>query len=455
MSGEQPTNASLAPLTREELLNALDADIAAVTSERSAVGWTFWAILGALAALLWLGIDRWDKGQFTSTNVLLLTLALSITWDTLRVALSSLDASPIYTSPATNRFRPWTRLFASARSAIIFFALKQASFITALLFLKWRISWPAGAFPLLVATFSLHLFACLLILTISLVDFPAMPDSAFKPRTWLQRALSAVATALSLFAPVACWGVVWLNSSNVTTYDTRMALICAALLHLLGLAIETSIPKSRLTGLRTIRQNLAFGRTPLPEAQTQADLLLVGGTIAQVLQPQFNELVVVYERFGASLAKTENSIGTQLTLAETLTGLNPEDPLCDKARKAAITAAENTGALLEDLETIAKHLRKKSDKFFSHCRFTTYMSQGSVSGLDPYFDQLRKLSDRVTERLKGIKATAKKAVTATNTVTQRPTTLPPEAASAAPPAQTEPQAAPRPTASPQTAAISQ
>src|SRR5579872_2578513 len=50
--------------TREELLAALDVEIANISSERAAAGWNSWAILGALAGLLWLFIDSWEKKNY-------------------------------------------------------------------------------------------------------------------------------------------------------------------------------------------------------------------------------------------------------------------------------------------------------------------------------------------------------------------------------------------------------
>ena len=64
-------------LSKDQLLDALDNEIAKISATQAAAGWNQWAILGAIAALLWLLIDTCEKGRFEIHNVLFLTLALS------------------------------------------------------------------------------------------------------------------------------------------------------------------------------------------------------------------------------------------------------------------------------------------------------------------------------------------------------------------------------------------
>lgn len=410
MSTDQVTTPEIGGiLSREQLLEAIDCEIEAVASERTATGWTYWAIFGALAALLWVAIDCWERGFFLPNNVLLLAVALSVTVDSLGSTIASLDTSLVSIPTAKGRFHPVARLLASARSGILFHLCRHAVTMAVLTLLEARLLWPTQAYVVLIANSGLLAFAHLLCLVPPPGNLPGAPLSPPRHLRWVGSAIAVLFAALSYAAPPAAWGVVWLNSGHLSPQDLRLALLCTAVLFLVSLAVESRVSTTRLNGLRTIRQNLAFARSSLSEAQTQADLLLIGGSIGQLLQPEFQELVTAFERLDSSLARTRDATRSELALAEQLAALSPQDVTFRSKCAEMITTAETTGQRLDEVEPLVDAVQGKVRGFVLRCRLMASLADGDTSDLDPYSLQLQAISARLSAQFKGLRADKAKA----------------------------------------------
>ena len=201
------TTPSLAPdsLTREQLLDALDNEIAKVSAAQTAAGWNQWAILGAIAALLWLFIDIWEKGRFDIQNVLFLILAFSLTWDVIRQSISRFDSPPIKASDSKSRFYSLNSLLATARTSIFFVFLKYATFFLITALLKTNFLWPTKFYTGIMA------LICLLAVVISLWDnFPEQPSKPNKILLRIQRIIQITMCVLEYSSVMFVWGFWWL-----------------------------------------------------------------------------------------------------------------------------------------------------------------------------------------------------------------------------------------------------
>src|SRR5260221_11195833 len=114
----QTTNA----ITRDELLDALDTEIEHIKSAQSSVGYTRWAVLLALAALLWAAIQSWEAGKFAPRRFATLAIALFTIGDLVLKVGSSLDKALASRSLGAGRFVVLSHLFGALRSGVAFHA---------------------------------------------------------------------------------------------------------------------------------------------------------------------------------------------------------------------------------------------------------------------------------------------------------------------------------------------
>lgn len=75
-------NDNLKSLEIDRIIHFLECEISSRRSEAMRPGWTTWAILGAMASLLWLMFSVLDTNEFISwRNILYITLLLSVSFD--------------------------------------------------------------------------------------------------------------------------------------------------------------------------------------------------------------------------------------------------------------------------------------------------------------------------------------------------------------------------------------
>jgi len=105
----------------DRLTELLDSEIEHICSEYERPGWTRWALLGGIASIVWLIVDRVEQGSFNSTNVGTLFLAFSLVFYVL-ICLSNLFDSTQPDSSTEGRFRLTNRWFALNRASLLLFS---------------------------------------------------------------------------------------------------------------------------------------------------------------------------------------------------------------------------------------------------------------------------------------------------------------------------------------------
>lgn len=378
MSNEGTSKPEKLALTREQLLEALDKDIETIAASQSAAGLNDWAILGALAALLWFALDAWEQGHFILRNVLILTLALTITWDWLKRMAEQLDSSPLAEIQMENRFWSLTGLLGSTRTNIIFDLAKKSFFLAVVFYFK-------SPFLLwLRICFCMEVVGSLLALAISYWDdLPEISrENKYLPH-WAMRGILIFSTVLPASVGVFAWGIVWLNAVGITTHDWRMSLVFSALIYLMSLAVLNRIPTHFLNAYKTIRRNLAYGHISLEDARNQSDIISIGGTLDQTLSPHLKKALNVTERAEIAFHRARQKVMTFADSVAEWANL-PDSP---ETKEKQIKSVKHQQELFDELDkgnellNKANKLWEKFEARFQHLAATSPEPVKSVESL--------------------------------------------------------------------------
>lgn len=381
--GNASATSPSAALTREELLEALDKDMETIAASQSAAGLNDWAILGALAALLWFALDAWEQGHFVLRNVLILTLTLTITWDWLKRMAAQLDSSPLAEVQMENRFLSLPGLLGTTRTNIIFGLAKKSFFLAVVFYLK-------SPFLLwLQIYFCMDVFGSILALAISYWgDLPEISrENKFIPRYAIRAGLVFTAV-LPAGIGVFAWGIVWLNAAGLTTHDWRMGLVFSALIYLMSLAVQNRISTHFLNAYKTIRRNLAYGHISLEDARNQADLLSVGGTLDQTLSFHLKRASNVTERAEIALHRARQKVMTFADSVAEWANLSASPETKEKQAKSVKHQQELFDEMDEGTELLNK-AKKLWEKFEARFQYLAATSSEPIKTVENLVGQMK------------------------------------------------------------------
>ncbi len=262
-------------LTREELLSALDAQIKFVSEGQRNEGWTRWAIWGALAAFIWVGIEVVTRSEFALSRAVLAAFGIFVIWGLLECLLgiisptSSVDVGP-------PRFREVTGWISALRPELTALALRHLLIIVALLFFHY----PGQRLFLIYVGLALVSDVVVLLYGMTSVALPtkfsmgaAIGTVALLKMAWLVAAGISVASLIKK------------DLSTFTQQDVRFALLLNAGSYLLIRLATTTSSGHLLSELTEIRQHVAFVRLSVADAIRQTEGLLTGLKVAEVLNP--------------------------------------------------------------------------------------------------------------------------------------------------------------------------
>jgi hypothetical protein len=432
MPPDAPSPPEPATLTREQLLEALDTEIKNLAATQSAAGWNQWAILGALAAVFWAALGSWEKGQFVLLNAALLALVFSYTVDFLSRTLNAVDSSPLPSRPTANRFLSWSRLLGSTRSALLFQAAKSSAYVAIAWSFDSAFLWPIRLLVPLGIAFTL--------LALGLSLWPECPEFPRENRLVPRWALSfgrIIGGVVEVVTLGGLWATVYFDAQRFTTADVRLGLLASAILYLVGLWVDTRVPATFLRALRALRQSLAYGRIPLTEARDHADLLLIGGTLAQTVQPHVNTLVSKLDRAREAVQQVTQLMEGYSALVQELQQQPERNPEIEAKWAEAKLCPAKVVAALRDAQSRVKDAKSQSEDLAARLALLTRTSGEAPAGIGELLEHAKASIERFEAPLRQVQGTLDELGAKLAPASIPPTPLPPapstvSAASSAP-----------------------
>jgi len=370
--------------SREQLLDALDAEINAIVSTQAATGRTRWALLLSLAGLLWLGLQIWEKGDFMMPLVALLAIAMTVLWDFILNLRTALDMPLIPNQVFRGRFLLLGNFLGALRSTILFHAAKHALVLIALI-------WIASPEVIILKWYTIvSLSAVLLGFAISFVDFPPFPFVDVQSRLHgFRLALPCIVWLARVTATGSAVYILFRDAKWFTGADIRYALVLTAIAYLLTVLIEDQFPTNHLSALRTIRQNLSFSRISPGEARDQIDLLLFGGDIVQAFQRPVDTILALTERSRSLMSQVEDLLSQHEKLKSQLSQFSGQSELHAEKRAEYDRHYKFIVQLYNQADAQQKILLKRLKTFDEHVRFIAFISPSLAREAAPVIEKLR------------------------------------------------------------------
>lgn len=373
-------NDNLKSLEIDRIIHFLEYEISSRRSEAMRSGWTTWAILGAIASLLWLMFSVLDTNEFISwRNILYITLLLSVSFDFLFLLIRILFSVGPKHLGSVRRFE--------------YFENSIGSFLVSILF-------RAGVLLILIHLFSPKInnfveFFCWLFLGLSLIQIslflvlyylqvptPTNPSPRFK---WISYIYVIVWLTSGGIAAVGLIIIIYSKVLVPSIPEWRIGFIIFGL-SVLMLIFSRSKPISMLLlQLDDIRRNLSLGQIDLNRAKQQIDLIIHGLTLSNILQSNINDILVplntmqnIYEKYDSELRLIEKLIDTPTE------NLNKEDITTVDAILRSLTERQN------EILSAKQGLLKNKAKLDRRIGFFYGMSKDIAPDIENLFEEINK-----------------------------------------------------------------
>lgn len=386
---ETPQNEPSAIICRTDLLKFLDAEIQTIFERQSRQGWNAWALLGSIAALGWLLLERLQVGAYSIENVSRLALVIAV----IIISFSTIKSFfiPESTTGKSGRFR---YMDVYQFGSIILGTAYCGLYTWIVLSYSKDISIVATWF--LVGFF---VFVALLLFGFGLLArFSRIPMAvSSSPWGWKGKAFSGLFVLGLLMATSSFWFAL----GKITFDDFRIALLFTVLGELIGRLVSTNKDAPVVQSLIEIRRDLALERIDVRGAINQTDIVLAGMQVGDVLK---NEVRAFQESVGKITAALQDVIARiDAVTAE----LPAQGELFSKeqstvARTVLDACDDRTKTALKSYDVV----KLRRDKLQSRIRWIGRRTEESVQGIEAVEDAVTKSLDDILARVKEYRSKA-------------------------------------------------
>jgi hypothetical protein len=269
--------------SKQELLDALDVEITNIRQDEQRQGWTYWTLLAALAATIWLFLNQIGESEFNLYSGFFVFLTLSVLIELITSITSIITPKKTF-GKGLNRFHLAGHLLARQRQAILFFLISilfllyigfvcrdwvnDVSFIAFLLYY-------AGIGALIFLTF--------------LLSFTRIP--IIYPGHKLGRLFEV--TVIVLFVIIAFGYVMSFVQlkSLINLPDYRFGGLLWVIIFVLSKLVIVMNKPMLLDTFVELRRDLMLGNIDTPLAARQLDIALNGLEVSDLLEGELEDIL--------------------------------------------------------------------------------------------------------------------------------------------------------------------
>jgi len=347
----------------DHIFQFLNEEISQLFAEQAQPGWTLWAVLGALATVLWLLSQELEAHTFSTENVSLLLLVFSMSSDVLRVGVEQI--SPDTKQSRTGRFQFSRQFLSSTRLSFYWELVRGMLFVGIVVTYSTGIRidhWVAALY-----------YSGVLILMSSLgigLSYSKMPIDLGRLGITLKE---KIVVTVTLLVPTA-WGlfgyVQHLSdlSSAPSITDYRLGALLLAILVLVEVLTTRSTPSPLISSLREIRRDLICNKIDTNTAIEQVDIALLGLRVNDFLQEEISS-------FLRTNSVWHNSVKDVRDQFEELSSGLPDRPTKEQST-AILSTYESIVTNLKETQsewnTVTQHLKS----FLKRTRYLRFVGSG-------------------------------------------------------------------------------
>jgi hypothetical protein len=373
----------------ERFTELLEFEIDRIHTEESRPGWTIWALLGSLATVLWFIVAELEKNTIDSFNALFLLLALSLICDCLKEIPLILSGPSTLSSPLRLRF---TRSIFQGR----IYSLAALGRSIALIVVTTMIRPFVGAWYIVAAyVFYGRLalaFAGRFILGFLRIPSPLRGETPYRDVRWI--VLQILLLAPGILALFGLSSVLSNQTISPAVFEYRFSgLLAAATLILLMIAQDQS-RTPLLATLMHIRRSLIFGNTDLASAKQQAEIALMGMTIADAFQDDLRRLLSDLEQANTLLEAIEEGLQGILSM------IDKNNSEISKEQRVLVEAVRRSSQIdLDNAEKTLTRFNKRCESFRRRTRLFLGKRTELTEERDDLIDRLIAMRKAVEERI--------------------------------------------------------
>lgn len=273
--GQLSTKDNREPLSTDQLLSALDAQIKIESEAQKGEGWTRWAMWGAIAALIWVSTDLWNQSDMNLARMATVFILSFITWKFVETGAwcllpsTNLNIGPTKYRPSAETLNPFRPFLAVSTGQYVIV-------IGALAYFHYWNQWVLQIYSIPAALFG----ALLLISSKAALGFPSKLNSKH-----VFDAVGAFQLTLLGLAAIQMWIQIYPTRSLYTLADIRLGFALTAIFFLISRLVIALSSEHQLSKLGQLRQHVAFARIKQPEAEIKVEELLEGVTLEKLFQP--------------------------------------------------------------------------------------------------------------------------------------------------------------------------
>jgi hypothetical protein len=375
-----------------ELINR-ETDQFAIEQKRH--GWTTWALLGALATLIWVFIDQAPFALVNWQVVGLLFFSLALTID-LTATYCSIISTQHRHLPEEPRF-VLTSLIGAARISllvrlIIYFTLFLVS-------INLRVHVIGIAKILVLLSLGLYILTGLIGLIVSYRQIP-ISKSQIRRRAGLVSLLAAAPMTIAL---IGYYVALIKNFSSFGQTDLKVAVILTLVGCVVVLMADLPISSPILPSLISIRRDLALDKIDIDWAARQIDIALSGMRVGDILQENIKEILDYYATIHSTLIKlTRTSEAIEKLIPAELSDLQKDEFASNWEAIEALARVFKSNA--DYLDSVQGELIISVDKFHMKAKQIMTIDKRSIEEIEEVIGLIKAAheeSDRVNGAEKG------------------------------------------------------
>jgi len=291
----------------DRLIALLDSEIDHIRAQQSQGGWTQWALLGSLTAILVFLASQAENHSPDLMNTLFVLLLTALSLDFIKLTGPIANFESLSRHP-TRRFHLADAVFSPSRIA----AFVRTARAIALVFVALQLQTTLSMF-FVVATclfYSIHALFGIIAIGLSLTRIPI-----YAAETSHVVVFYIIVVSPAVIALVGLVSAVLSRSVMPAIPEFRVGVAMAASLAILQwLAEGSSRTPPLIATLARVRREFSLGRLDLDSAKRQAEIALLGMTLTDYVQRDVENIISGY----AKLVTQHENIGKTLETSATI-----------------------------------------------------------------------------------------------------------------------------------------
>ncbi|MBA7532364.1 hypothetical protein ES705_24590 [subsurface metagenome] len=271
--------------SRAEILQSIDVEIDNGRKDQQLRGWTSWAILGAIAVIIWSMLIVIEGARFSIYHIFLIFVILLVADDL--IDLISGAITPIRSEPTTStRFYRFSQILGANRLFLLcYFARSLTLSIMGFIFYYCVIRISAIMF---VCYYGFTSFGAIVVFVLS---FTRLPVSLQITNRWVS-INKLIIVFIILIGYVNFW---WKTKDILLMSEYKVGLLLAAFAFLLFRLVVSTHGSWLHLQLVALRRNFALGDIDSISALRQLDITLRGMEMSDILQHDLGEILRLIE----------------------------------------------------------------------------------------------------------------------------------------------------------------